>query len=96
MKKIIPVLLSAILVMTLAVPAAAAEARLPAREVVYGLLGSDGSVENIYVVNIFVPVRHRLRRLRDVKESHEHGPDHAERRRSHIRSSADKLYIRGR
>jgi X-X-X-Leu-X-X-Gly heptad repeat protein len=54
MKKIIPVIISAILLLTLVVPAAAADSAPTGKgEVVYGILGLDGSVESIYVVNIF-------------------------------------------
>ena len=54
MKKLAPFLLSAILLLALATPAAAADGA-PTRkeEVVYGILGLDGSVKDIYVVNIF-------------------------------------------
>ena len=54
MKKVISFAISAILLFSVVLPASAAD-RLPSQkeEVVYGILGLDGSVKNVYVVNIF-------------------------------------------
>jgi len=53
MKKILPITLSFALLFTSVIPAEAAAIPSPKEEVVYGLLNSDGSVNNLYVVNIF-------------------------------------------
>lgn len=52
MKKVLAVLLSSILLLSSATPIVLASSA-PKEEVVYGLLNPDGSVENLYVVNIF-------------------------------------------
>lgn len=52
MKKKLALILSSILFLTSLTPIALA-ASSPKEEVVYGLLNHDGSVENLYVVNIF-------------------------------------------
>jgi len=55
MKKIVSLLLSAMLMLTLVPTVKAADLTPPSRkeEVVYGILADDGSVSEIYVVNIF-------------------------------------------
>ena len=54
MKKIITMLLSAVLLLALTAPALAADdAPTEKEEVLYGILGLDGSVKSVYAVNIF-------------------------------------------
>lgn len=53
MKKILSVLLTAAIVFAIAVPAIASEMPTQKEEVVYGILGADGSIQNLYVVNSF-------------------------------------------
>ena len=54
MKKIVPLILSAVLLLTLTAPALATDdAPTEKEEVIYGILGLDGSVESVYAVNIF-------------------------------------------
>jgi len=54
MKKIITMLLSAVLLLALTAPALAADgAPTEKEEVLYGILGLDGSVKSLYAVNIF-------------------------------------------
>lgn len=53
MKKIFPVVLIFALLLTLIIPASAENAPSPKEEVIYGLLNLDGSVDNLYAVNIF-------------------------------------------
>jgi putative membrane protein len=53
MKKIISLVLTIVLMFLYAVPAAAAETPSRKEEVIYGILNPDGSVKNLYVVNVF-------------------------------------------
>ena len=52
MKKKLALILSLVIILTSAAPIAIA-APSPKEEVIYGILGHDGSVEDLYVVNIF-------------------------------------------
>lgn len=53
MKKVISILTVVLLTIALSAPVAAADAPSSKEEAVYGILGLDGSVESIYVVNSF-------------------------------------------
>jgi len=53
MKKVSSIFLMFALLLTLIIPVSAANTPSPKEEVVYGLLNTDGSVKNLYVVNIF-------------------------------------------
>jgi X-X-X-Leu-X-X-Gly heptad repeat protein len=53
MKKIISFVLAFVLLLASTIPASAADTPSAKEEVVYGLLGLDGSVNKLYVVNIF-------------------------------------------
>lgn len=53
MKKILSIVLLFVLLFTSFIPASAANTPSPKEEVVYGILNLDGSVNNLYVVNIF-------------------------------------------
>lgn len=51
MKKFLSIFMAVVLILTVATPAFAADTPTQKEEVVYGLLGSDGGIQNIYVVN---------------------------------------------
>jgi X-X-X-Leu-X-X-Gly heptad repeat protein len=53
MKKILSVILTIALVFTVALPALTSDMPTQKEEVVYGLLGADGIIQNLYVVNSF-------------------------------------------
>ncbi len=53
MKKILSLILVFGLLFTSGIPASAADIPSPKEEVVYGILNLDGSVNNLYVVNVF-------------------------------------------
>jgi X-X-X-Leu-X-X-Gly heptad repeat protein len=53
MKKILTLMLVFIMAFISVIPVTAAVGSSPKEEVVYGILGMDGSVDNLYVVNIF-------------------------------------------
>ena len=53
MKKYLSVILAAVLLIALSVPAYAADSPTQKEEVVYGILNTDGSVDHVYVVNRF-------------------------------------------
>ena len=53
MKRILPIVLILALLLAPSVPASAESSSTPKEEVVYGILGPDGSVNSLYVVNIF-------------------------------------------
>lgn len=53
MKKILSLFLAFSLIVTLGLPASAADIPSSKEEVVYGILKLDGTVDNLYVVNIF-------------------------------------------
>lgn len=53
MKKLLSILLTVVLILTIATPVFAADAPAQKEEVVYGILGADGRIQSIYVVNSF-------------------------------------------
>ena len=63
MKRLVSLLMAAALTVGLTAAAGAADVPSQKEEVVYGILDTDGSVENVYVVNIFKGARSRLRQL---------------------------------
>ena len=53
MKKILSIALTFAFLLVYVIPSSAINAPSPKEEVVYGILNRDGSVNNLYVVNIF-------------------------------------------
>lgn len=53
MKRILPILLTIVFVLNVAAPTFAAGTPTQKEEVVYGILGADGNIQSIYVVNSF-------------------------------------------
>ena len=97
MKKIISVIIFVSLLLTLTVPAAAASgASAGKEEIVYGLLGFDGSVESLYVVNILsAGTDTDYGEYADVKNLTNTDPVTLNGEEVMIQSSADRLYYQG-
>ena len=96
MKKILSVILILILTITVSLTAFADEIASQKEEVVYGILNTDGSVKNVYVVNIFEDSNivdygnyKKVRNMTTSEKINQSGD------KININTSADRLYYEG-
>jgi X-X-X-Leu-X-X-Gly heptad repeat protein len=96
MKKVLSLIIAVTLVFSTAISATAADISIPKEEVVYGILNLDGSVNNLYVVNIFPGgVITDYGNYSDVRNMTTSEKINQSGDQITVQTSADKLYYQG-